>query len=293
MSSDSDMGTTHSSEHVVVESNDDTTTTTTPTTVPPPPTTTTTTGSDTPASNDNHDETEIPPVYLRELIAIDHASESLQSRPPRDPNDNTSNSRTIASLVFDGTPEVSSGDDDNDEDDTNALDHQEDNAINAVDATVPRANVAHDHEPQEAATDHDDDARAPSSTASIDTRVRVLCYNILAECYSPPVWFPHCPAHYLKFKFRAQRIVNEVAHYQPDIVCLQEVDHWKSFYRQRFAELGYDACYVPRPGRPDGCATLWKTDKYSAILSLSRWTWTFDAMSFVQLIESSARSQTM
>ena len=174
MSSDSDMGTTHSSEHVVVESNDDTTTTTTPTTVPPPPTTTTTTGSDTPANNDNHDETEIPPVYLRELIAIDHASESLQSRPPRDPNDNTSNSRTIASLVFDGTPEVSSGDDDNDEDDTNALDHQEDNAINAVDATVPRANVAHDHEPQEAATDHDDDARAPSSTASIDTRVRML-----------------------------------------------------------------------------------------------------------------------
>lgn len=44
---------------------------------------------------------------------------------------------------------------------------------------------------------------------------------------------------------------------QPDVLCLQEVDHWEDV-QEALGQLGYTGTFQQRSGgRPDGCATLW------------------------------------
>ncbi|KAK9842562.1 hypothetical protein WJX81_006229 [Elliptochloris bilobata] len=103
-----------------------------------------------------------------------------------------------------------------------------------------------------------EDIDASSSSAGA---LRVMCYNTLAdelahehahELYrSSPRW---C----LDWRYRSGRLLAEVAHWRPDIGCLQEVDQLPTFQLQ-LAALGYDVRYVRRTGdRPDGCLTFWR-----------------------------------
>ena len=69
--------------------------------------------------------------------------------------------------------------------------------------------------------------------------ISVLQYNVLADCYTK-LWYS---THYgLKdrrvlqdFKFRAPRVIAEIAGLKPadkpNIICLNEIDHYEDFYK--------------------------------------------------------------
>ena len=95
----------------------------------------------------------------------------------------------------------------------------------------------------------------------------------------------------LDWASRRWRVVEEIIRHQPDLVCLQEVDHYP-FISSALASSGYsgrwevlDTCgpivhififrfcpkpdsacyYVPDNSGPDGCAVLYREDKFSLL----------------------------
>ncbi|KAL3318041.1 Phosphodiesterase 12, partial [Cichlidogyrus casuarinus] len=76
-----------------------------------------------------------------------------------------------------------------------------------------------------------------------ETDLRVMSYNILADMYSRTkeaarIIFPHCPPHYLDFRYRLPLVLQELELYQPDLLCLQEVDrHVFNHYLVPFAKF--------------------------------------------------------
>lgn len=67
---------------------------------------------------------------------------------------------------------------------------------------------------------------------------RISSYNILADNVSFRI-ISQCPYKFLHFKYRSRRIVEEIENYKPDIFCLQEVDHFRKFYKPEFTKIGY------------------------------------------------------
>ena len=83
----------------------------------------------------------------------------------------------------------------------------------------------------------------------------------------------------LEWGSRRWRLVQEILLHQPDIVCLQEVDHY-NFISSALASIGYSGQFCPKPDSaccyvdgnsgPDGCAILFKTDKFELLSSDSK-----------------------
>lgn len=65
------------------------------------------------------------------------------------------------------------------------------------------------------------------------------------------------PEWCLQWPTRSKKLISEILHWRPDIVCLQEIDHPDDFSSILGAE-GYEWKYAGRTGgRADGCLTLW------------------------------------
>lgn len=60
------------------------------------------------------------------------------------------------------------------------------------------------------------------------------------------------------FPFRAARVLREIAEGPelPDLICLQEIDHYKCFYKPGLEELGYESRIAYRRGI-DGVLVGW------------------------------------
>lgn len=71
-------------------------------------------------------------------------------------------------------------------------------------------------------------------------KLKVCSYNLLADNVAFRI-ITHTPYKYLHFKYRSARIIQEIDHFRPDILCLQEVDHFKDFYRPELEKIGYSA----------------------------------------------------
>ena len=66
-------------------------------------------------------------------------------------------------------------------------------------------------------------------------------------------------------------MLEELARHDPDILCLQEVDHFP-FLSKSLRALGYQGHFLPKPDSPciylndntgpDGCAIFFKKDKF-------------------------------
>ncbi|XP_023221224.1 2',5'-phosphodiesterase 12-like [Centruroides sculpturatus] len=82
---------------------------------------------------------------------------------------------------------------------------------------------------------------------------RCVSYNLLADRYadsdfSRTVLFPYCPPYALDIDYRKQLFMKEIAGYNADILCLQEVDNsiftndlvpiLKEFYQGNFSQKG-------------------------------------------------------
>ena len=102
-------------------------------------------------------------------------------------------------------------------------------------------------------------------------RIRVVTYNLLASIYATQVQYPYCPSWALSWNFRKGQILRELAGYDADVLCLQEVqaDHFESFLYPQLSALGYEGLYKQKTrealgprGRIDGCALFFKLSKF-------------------------------
>jgi len=94
-----------------------------------------------------------------------------------------------------------------------------------------------------------------------------MSYNVLSDDLMK--WhknlYTHIPKHMLEWEFRWNRILQQVRHYRPDILCLQEVqsDQLDRFYASDLSKLGYKGVYKQRTGdKGDGCAVFYKWKKF-------------------------------
>ena len=59
---------------------------------------------------------------------------------------------------------------------------------------------------------------------SKEPAISVMTYNILADCYCLPNYFPYAQHSILSFTYRAPKILNEIKSTNADIICLQGTD---------------------------------------------------------------------
>ncbi|XP_053330945.1 protein angel homolog 1 [Spea bombifrons] len=98
----------------------------------------------------------------------------------------------------------------------------------------------------------------------------VLSYNILAQdlVVQNPELYWHCAPTILAWAYRWQNILQELQHWEADILCLQEVqeDHYREHVLPSLSAMGYSCHYKRRTGRKtDGCCTCFKTHRFSLL----------------------------
>ncbi|KAH7429869.1 hypothetical protein KP509_09G069400 [Ceratopteris richardii] len=96
--------------------------------------------------------------------------------------------------------------------------------------------------------------------------IRLVSYNILAQVYVKSACFPHAPSHCLRWKVRSRAILERLLSFKADILCLQELDEYETFYKTQMDDHGYSSIYVKRPGKKkDGCGIFYRRDRLSLI----------------------------
>lgn len=111
-------------------------------------------------------------------------------------------------------------------------------------------------------------------------KLKVMTYNVLADEYTKTKGdLGHYKTADLRvvqdFEYRATIVIREIqADIKntaaaidtskpgiPDIICLQEVDHFEDFYKPHLASLGYEVCLKYRRGL-DAVLIGWKRDQF-------------------------------
>ncbi|KAL7161002.1 hypothetical protein ACSBR2_041617 [Camellia fascicularis] len=95
-------------------------------------------------------------------------------------------------------------------------------------------------------------------------RFMVVSYNILGDRNASKHrdLYPNVPSIYMKWDRRKRIICEELIGWNPDIICLQEVDNYFDVLNI-MQKAGYIGSYKRRTGDAvDGCAIFWKADKF-------------------------------
>uniref|UniRef100_A0A1D2ADJ9 Endonuclease/exonuclease/phosphatase domain-containing protein n=1 Tax=Auxenochlorella protothecoides TaxID=3075 RepID=A0A1D2ADJ9_AUXPR len=102
----------------------------------------------------------------------------------------------------------------------------------------------------------------PMKASIPEDRLRILSYNILAESLAHEFGahlYRGTSAHELAWDRRCAAFLKEIEAHSPDVLCLQEVDHFTQLKRE-LAARGYQGRYLKRTGaRVDGLAIFWRT----------------------------------
>lgn len=104
--------------------------------------------------------------------------------------------------------------------------------------------------------------------------IRIMQWNILAQALGEGKdGFIRCPLEALKWQERKYLILEEILTYRPDIVCLQEVDHYYDTLGPIMSRLGYRGSFLAKPrspcldveqnNGPDGCALFYRESRFS------------------------------
>jgi CCR4-NOT transcription complex subunit 6 len=64
----------------------------------------------------------------------------------------------------------------------------------------------------------------PAATKNAVRELTVVTYNMLADKYAMGGHHKYCPLEHLDFSSRGPRLLDEIASYNADILCLQEVE---------------------------------------------------------------------
>ncbi|XP_072351676.1 nocturnin isoform X1 [Scyliorhinus torazame] len=115
-----------------------------------------------------------------------------------------------------------------------------------------------------------------SNLASDSRPIKVLQWNILAQALGE--WkdnFIKCPREALNWSERKYLILEEILTYRPDILCLQEVDHYFDTFQPILSGLGYHSTFFPKPSSPcldvelnngpDGCALFFLRERFELV----------------------------
>ncbi|KAL2097432.1 hypothetical protein ACEWY4_006639 [Coilia grayii] len=106
--------------------------------------------------------------------------------------------------------------------------------------------------------------------------IRVMQWNILAQALGEGMdSFVRCPLEALNWNERKYLILEEILTYQPDVLCLQEVDHYFDTFQPILARLGYHSTFCPKPcspcldlannNGPDGCALFFRHERFELL----------------------------
>jgi CCR4-NOT transcription complex subunit 6 len=105
--------------------------------------------------------------------------------------------------------------------------------------------------------------------------LKVVSYNVLADCYATKERYPYCPSWALEWEQRGPRLIEEILGYDADVVCLQEVQasHWETFFLPRMQQGGYEGFYLRKTkkadgddqGKMDGCATFYRRSRFRVV----------------------------
>ncbi|XP_076878074.1 nocturnin isoform X2 [Brachyhypopomus gauderio] len=109
-----------------------------------------------------------------------------------------------------------------------------------------------------------------------DSQIRVMQWNILAQALGEGKdGFVCCPAEALNWSERKYLILEEILTYRPDILCLQEVDHYYDTFLPVLSSLGYQGSFCPKPcspcldvrdnNGPDGCALFFSRRRFQLL----------------------------
>eukprot|EP00189_Rhodosorus_marinus_P010282 CAMPEP_0184745966 /NCGR_PEP_ID=MMETSP0315-20130426/8576_1 /TAXON_ID=101924 /ORGANISM="Rhodosorus marinus, Strain UTEX LB 2760" /LENGTH=357 /DNA_ID=CAMNT_0027218341 /DNA_START=97 /DNA_END=1170 /DNA_ORIENTATION=+ len=101
-------------------------------------------------------------------------------------------------------------------------------------------------------------------------RVRVVSYNVLAQCYCRSSIFHWSCRGDIKWNRRKGRITKEIEEYKADFLLLQELDKFSDYHRGALRSLGYDGyTYVQRKSvdaqKEDGVGIFWKCDDFEVM----------------------------
>ncbi|XP_041699812.1 nocturnin isoform X1 [Coregonus clupeaformis] len=106
--------------------------------------------------------------------------------------------------------------------------------------------------------------------------IRVMTWNILAQALGEGKdVFVRCPQEALIWAERKYLILEQILTYRPDILCLQEVDHYYDTFQPILASLGYHSTFLSKPwspcldvasnNGPDGCALFYRRARFSLL----------------------------
>ncbi|XP_078101063.1 2',5'-phosphodiesterase 12 [Sander vitreus] len=102
--------------------------------------------------------------------------------------------------------------------------------------------------------------------------VRVVSYNILADVYaqtelSKTVLYPYCAPYALQLDYRQNLIKKELAGYNADIVCLQEVDKgvFVDSLSPALDAFGLDGVFRIKEKQHEGLATFYRRSKFQLL----------------------------
>ncbi|MED6107938.1 hypothetical protein PIB30_018779 [Stylosanthes scabra] len=112
---------------------------------------------------------------------------------------------------------------------------------------------------------------APHQPLASSERFSVASYNILADRNASQHrdLYVNVPSYYVNWDRRKRVICKELFGWDPDIICLQEVDKYIEL-SNILAKAGYAGSYKRRTGdTADGCAMFWKADKFRLLESES------------------------
>ncbi|KAG8003778.1 Nocturnin, partial [Nibea albiflora] len=104
--------------------------------------------------------------------------------------------------------------------------------------------------------------------------IRIMQWNILAQALGEGKdGFIRCPLDALNWQERKYLILEEILTYRPDILCLQEVDHYHDTFQPIMARLGYHGSFLAKPwspcldveqnNGPDGCALFYRRSRFT------------------------------
>ncbi|KAI7897576.1 Endonuclease/exonuclease/phosphatase [Cokeromyces recurvatus] len=99
-----------------------------------------------------------------------------------------------------------------------------------------------------------------TSLKVVSGSIRVMTFNILAQSLIKRELFPES-GDVLKWKIRRRMIIDEIKLYNPDIISLQELDNFESYYEAIFTEMGYKVKYDCHPSKRHGCGIAYKEAK--------------------------------
>ncbi|XP_063232866.1 2',5'-phosphodiesterase 12-like isoform X2 [Bacillus rossius redtenbacheri] len=98
---------------------------------------------------------------------------------------------------------------------------------------------------------------------------RVVSYNVLSDIYAKRNEergkITHCPYYAIDSTYRMELVQKEVAGYNADVICLQEVDQYAYYNMLRtfFEARGYFGVYcLKHPGLNEGLAVFFQTVKF-------------------------------